>query len=106
MSKQTKYTILHKGDILYKNLTEEEYFDIMEDLSIEYYQKGFSRPQDLETKITNLRSIMAVRSKSVWSKTVLCPVNRKSLVKETVRIQNIRQRRVTRARKRYRGQGR
>ena len=26
--------------ILYKNLTEEEYFDIMEDLSIEYYQKG------------------------------------------------------------------
>ena len=63
MKKQTKYTILHKGDILYKNLTEEEYFDIMEDLSIEYYQKGSPRPQDLETKITNLRSIMAVRSK-------------------------------------------
>ena len=52
MNKQTKYTVLHKGDILYKNLTEEEYFDIMEDLSIEYYQKGSPRPQDLETKIT------------------------------------------------------
>ena len=52
MRKQTKYTVLHKGDILYKNLTEEEYFDIMEDLSIEYYQKGSPRPQDLETKIT------------------------------------------------------
>ena len=52
MSKQTKYTILHKEKILYKNLTEEEYFDIMEDLSIEYYQKGSPRPQDLETKIT------------------------------------------------------
>ena len=52
MKKQTKYTILHKGDILYRNLTEEEYFDIMEDLSIEYYQKGSPRPQDLETKIT------------------------------------------------------
>jgi len=24
----------------------------MEDLSIEYYQKGFPRPQDLETRIT------------------------------------------------------
>ena len=48
----TKYTILHKGKVLHKNLTEEEYFDIMEDLSIEYYQKGFPRPQDLETKIT------------------------------------------------------
>ena len=49
---KTKYTILHKGKVLYKNLTENEYFDIMEDLSIEYYQKGSPRPQDLETKIT------------------------------------------------------
>ena len=48
---QTKYTILHKENILYKNLTEDEYFDIMEDLSIEYYQKGSPRPQDLETKM-------------------------------------------------------
>ena len=47
---QTEYTILHKGEILYKGLTHEEYFDIMEDLSIEYYQKGSPRPQDLETK--------------------------------------------------------
>ena len=46
-----KYTILHKGKVLYKRLTQEEYFDIMEDLSIEYYQKGSPRPQDLETKI-------------------------------------------------------
>ena len=46
-----KYTILQKGKVLYKGLTQEEYFDIMEDLSIEYYQKGSPRPQDLETKI-------------------------------------------------------
>ena len=52
MKKQTKYTVLHQGNVLYKNLTEEEYFDIMEDPSIEYYQKGSPRPQDLETKIT------------------------------------------------------
>jgi|TARA_Y100000015_G_scaffold23450_1_gene22708 hypothetical protein len=52
MKNQTKYTVLHRGNVLYKNLTEEEYFDIMEDLSIEYYQKGSPRPQDLETKIT------------------------------------------------------
>ena len=51
MKKQAKYTVLHQGKVLYRNLTEEEYFDIMEDLSIEYYQKGFPRPQDLETKI-------------------------------------------------------
>ena len=46
-----KYTILLKGKVLYKGLTEEEYFDIMEDLSIEFYQKGSPRPQDLETKM-------------------------------------------------------
>ena len=46
-----KYTILHKGKVLYKGLTQEEYFDIMEDLSVEYYQKGSPRPQDLETKV-------------------------------------------------------
>ncbi len=48
----TEYTILHKGKVLYKNLTEVEYFDKMEDLSIEYYQKGSPRPLDLETQIT------------------------------------------------------
>ena len=47
-----KYTIILKGKVLYKGLTEEEYFDIMEDLSIEYYQKGTPRPQDLKTNIT------------------------------------------------------
>ena len=46
-----KYTILHRRKVLYKGLTQEEYFDIMEDLSIEYYQKGSPRPQDLETKV-------------------------------------------------------
>ena len=48
----TEYTILHKRKVLYKNLTEEEYFDKIEDLSMEYYQKGSPRPQDLETQIT------------------------------------------------------
>ena len=48
----TKYTILHKGEVLHEDLTEEEYFDIMEDLSVNFYQKGSPKPQDLETKIT------------------------------------------------------
>ena len=50
----TKYTIFHKEKVLYKNLTEEEYFNTIEDLSIEYYQKGSPRPQDLETKIIEI----------------------------------------------------
>ena len=47
-----KYTILQNNKVLYKNLTEEEYFDMMEDLSVEYYQTGTPSPDELETKIT------------------------------------------------------
>jgi hypothetical protein len=47
-----KYTILQNNKVLYKDLTEEEYFDMMEDLSVEFYQTGSPRPEDLETEIT------------------------------------------------------
>ena len=49
--KTDTYNILCKGRKIYSNLTEEEYFDIMEDLSIEFYQTGSPRPEDLETEI-------------------------------------------------------
>ena len=46
-----RYNILCKGRRIYTGLTEEEYFNTMEDLSIEYYQTGTPRPEDLETEI-------------------------------------------------------
>ena len=46
-----RYTILRRGKVIYENLTEEEYFDMMEDLSQEFQQTGFPNPQELETKI-------------------------------------------------------
>ena len=45
------YNILCKGRRIYTGLTEEEYFNVMEDLSIEFYQTGSPRPEDLETEI-------------------------------------------------------
>ena len=45
------YNIYCKGRKLYSNLTQEEYFDTMEDLSIEFYQTGTPRPEDLNTEI-------------------------------------------------------
>jgi hypothetical protein len=45
------YSILCKGRRIYSLLTEEEYFNIMEDLSIQFYQTGSPRPEDLETEI-------------------------------------------------------
>jgi hypothetical protein len=45
------YNILCKGRKIYSSLTEEEYFNIMEDLAIEYYQTGSSNPSEIETEI-------------------------------------------------------
>jgi hypothetical protein len=46
-----KYNILCKGRKIFSNLTENEYFDIMEDLALEFYQTGSPNPEDLETEI-------------------------------------------------------
>ena len=46
-----KYNILCKGRKIYSNLTEEEYFNTMEDLAIQFYQSGSPRPEELETEI-------------------------------------------------------
>jgi hypothetical protein len=46
-----RYNILCKGRRIYTSLTQEEYFNTMEDLSIEYYQTGSPQPEDLETEI-------------------------------------------------------
>ncbi len=54
------YNILCKGRRIYTNLTEEEYFDVMEDLSVEFYQTGSPRPEDLETEI--------LTEKKLWQK--------------------------------------
>jgi hypothetical protein len=45
------YNILHKGERIHTSLTEEEYFDTMENLSTEFYQTGSPKPEDLKTEI-------------------------------------------------------
>lgn len=46
-----KYNILCKGEVIYSKLTEEEYFDIMEDLASEFYETGIPHPSDINTEI-------------------------------------------------------
>lgn len=48
---EEKYNILCRGRKIYKSLTEEEYFNTMEDLSIEFYQTGSPHPNEIETEI-------------------------------------------------------
>ena len=55
-----RYNVLCRGRKIYSHLTEEEYFNIMEDLSVEYYQTGSPNPEDLETEI--------LMESNVWQK--------------------------------------
>lgn len=46
-----KYNILCKGRKIYSSLTEEEYFDIMEDLANDFYLTGSPNPDEITTEI-------------------------------------------------------
>lgn len=47
-----KYNILCKGRVIYKDLTQEEYFDTMEELAEQFYATGQPDPSELDTEIT------------------------------------------------------
>tara|TARA_B100001094_G_scaffold256565_1_gene255797 strand:+ start:318 stop:482 length:165 start_codon:yes stop_codon:yes gene_type:complete len=46
-----RYTIVYKDKVLFSDLGEIEYFERMEDLSIEFYQTGIPNPQEIITQI-------------------------------------------------------
>jgi hypothetical protein len=51
MMSNESYNVYCKGSKIYSDLTQDEYFDIMEDLSVEFYQTGSPSPEDLYTEI-------------------------------------------------------
>jgi hypothetical protein len=53
MKKQELYRVRRGQEILGKNLTEEEYFDLMEDLAQQFYDGDLPNPLDLITEIQN-----------------------------------------------------
>ena len=59
------YNIFCRGRKIYSSLTEEEYFNTMEDLSIEYYQTGSPNPEDLETEILVENNVWLQKQKVV-----------------------------------------
>jgi hypothetical protein len=50
---EDRYTIQVNGEVLFKSLSQDEYFDRMEDLALEYYQRGVPRPESIQTIIIN-----------------------------------------------------
>ena len=53
MKKPELYSISHKGEVLFDNLTEEEYFDKMQDLADDFYANGTRHPLELNTDVKN-----------------------------------------------------
>lgn len=47
MKKQELFDIVCNGRSIYKDLTEEELLDTLDDLSQEYYETGVPNPEDL-----------------------------------------------------------
>ena len=51
MKKQELYKITHKGEVLFDNLTEEEYMDKMQDLADDFFANGTPHPLELRTDV-------------------------------------------------------
>jgi hypothetical protein len=47
MKKQESFRILCKGRVIYQNLSQDDMFDVMDDLSQQFYETGLPNPDDL-----------------------------------------------------------
>ena len=50
MKKQELFKVFIHGKEVYDSLTQNQYFELMEDLSIEFYQTGSPHPDDIKTE--------------------------------------------------------
>ena len=51
MKSKELYSIFEGDKLLYEDLTQDEYFNAMEDLAYEWYDNGSHNPKDLRTEI-------------------------------------------------------
>ena len=54
MKKQELFDVLCSGRTIYKDLTEEQMLDVLDELATEFYEKGVPNPEDImvESKFT------------------------------------------------------
>jgi hypothetical protein len=50
MKKRELYRIIRDGKVIFDDLSQMEYFDIMEDLAVEFYQTGSPTNEQLKTE--------------------------------------------------------
>ncbi len=44
---KSRYNILRNNKVIFEDVSEMEYFDIMEDLAVEFYQTGTPHPDEI-----------------------------------------------------------
>ena len=44
---KSRYNILRNNKVIFEDLSEMDYFDIMEDLAVEFYQTGTPHPDEI-----------------------------------------------------------
>ena len=54
--KHELFDILDGDKVLYENLTQDQYFDMIEDLAQDFYQNGGKNPQNLKTVIKKVNT--------------------------------------------------
>ena len=47
----TTYNVYHNGELIHEQLTEDQYFDIMQDIADEYYKSGSPDMHDFKTEM-------------------------------------------------------
>lgn len=53
MKKQESFRIVCKGRVLYQHLSQEEMFEVMDELSEQFYKTGVPNPEDLMVECVN-----------------------------------------------------
>ena len=48
---KSRYNILRNDKVIFEDLSEMEYFDMMEDLAVEFYQTGTPHPDEITYEI-------------------------------------------------------
>lgn len=52
-----KYQILCEGRIIYKDLSQDEMFDVMDDLAEQFMETGLPKPEDIMVECTSTKEI-------------------------------------------------
>ena len=47
----SRYNILRNNKVIFEDLSEMEYFDMMEDLAVEFYQTGTPHPDEITYEV-------------------------------------------------------